>query len=123
VEVIGLPDPRYFLVHDDAIYGFKASLHTPVIYVRATALVKKITPAPASDRFIYYAARNTSLVVQELRAMNYIRSRRMACLSRSLNFLKLAAQVWTLRRASAWLALLRGTRAGNRGEFGRSKHY
>ncbi len=41
VRAIGLPDPRFFISWDDAIYGWLAAQHTPVAYVNAYVLQKK----------------------------------------------------------------------------------
>jgi len=41
VRAIGLPDPRFFISWDDAVYGWLAAQHTPVAYVDAYVLRKK----------------------------------------------------------------------------------
>ncbi|WP_298229710.1 glycosyltransferase [Gryllotalpicola sp.] len=41
VRAIGLPDPRFFISWDDAVYGWLAAQHTPVAYVNAYVLRKK----------------------------------------------------------------------------------
>ncbi len=37
---IGLPDPRFFITWDDAIYGWLAAQQTPVVYVNAFVIKK-----------------------------------------------------------------------------------
>lgn len=38
VDAIGLPDPRYFIYGDDAVYGYLASKHFPTAAVRDVIL-------------------------------------------------------------------------------------
>ena len=42
VDKIGLPDERFFIAGDDLIYGYLASKHTPVFYLRDPEFKKKI---------------------------------------------------------------------------------
>jgi GT2 family glycosyltransferase len=42
IEKIGFPDERFFIAGDDLIYGFLASKHTPVYYLRDAEFKKKI---------------------------------------------------------------------------------
>ena len=42
VEKIGYPDPRFFIVDDDLIYGHLASFHTKVYYLRDAIFYKNI---------------------------------------------------------------------------------
>lgn len=58
VEVIGLPDPKYFIAEDDTLFGIKASVHTNVAYV-AGALIHKLIPiGDTSPWKSYYIIRN-----------------------------------------------------------------
>jgi GT2 family glycosyltransferase len=58
VDIIGLPDERYFITDDDTLYGFKASIHTNVSYIK-DAVMRKLLPLqkPAPWRW-YYIIRN-----------------------------------------------------------------
>lgn len=60
IEKIGFPDPEFFIVYDDTVYGLKASLFTPVSYVSSALMKKKINKEkqPLSPFFIYYSMRN-----------------------------------------------------------------
>lgn len=60
ISEIGFPDPSYFIVYDDTVYGLKASLYTPVAYVSDALMKKKINKEqqPISSFFIYYSMRN-----------------------------------------------------------------
>ncbi|MFT3931309.1 MAG: glycosyltransferase family 2 protein [Spongiibacteraceae bacterium] len=59
VKKIGLPRKEFFIVEDDTLYGFLASLHTNVLYVRSAQLKKLLTPPVGLSPFkAYYAARN-----------------------------------------------------------------
>jgi GT2 family glycosyltransferase len=42
VSKIGFPDKRFFLKGDDLAYGYMASKHTQVIYLRAACFLKKV---------------------------------------------------------------------------------
>jgi GT2 family glycosyltransferase len=42
VKLIGLPDKRFFMQGDDAIYGFEASRHTNVIYINKVCFRRKL---------------------------------------------------------------------------------
>jgi GT2 family glycosyltransferase len=42
ISRIGFPDRRFFVGGDDVAYGYLASKHTQVIYVRRTCFIKKI---------------------------------------------------------------------------------
>jgi rhamnopyranosyl-N-acetylglucosaminyl-diphospho-decaprenol beta-1,3/1,4-galactofuranosyltransferase len=42
VSKIGFPDPRFFIAGDDLIYGYLASKHTDVLYLRDAEFKKKI---------------------------------------------------------------------------------
>jgi rhamnopyranosyl-N-acetylglucosaminyl-diphospho-decaprenol beta-1,3/1,4-galactofuranosyltransferase len=66
---IGLPDKRFFITYDDTIYGYLASLHTNVLYVKSAQLIRKkiksdekITPA-----FVYYSTRNKHLILDYIK--------------------------------------------------------
>ncbi|ADQ44962.1 glycosyl transferase family 2 [Caldicellulosiruptor kronotskyensis 2002] len=66
VERIGLPDERFFIVDDDTIYGFLASLYTNVLYVRDAVIIKKIKKLnyELEPVFVYYYLRNYKLKLQ-----------------------------------------------------------
>ncbi|MEE3078201.1 MAG: glycosyltransferase [Bdellovibrionota bacterium] len=42
ISKIGLPDERFFIQNDDLLYGFLASQHTNVIYIKETCLIKML---------------------------------------------------------------------------------
>src|SRR5690606_37159576 len=72
VNKIGLPDPRFFIVWDDAIYGWLASKHTEVAFIAEECLQKvrsqrKISVGlrhlnDSSNISRYYAIRNRKLI-------------------------------------------------------------
>ncbi len=75
---IGLPDPRFFITWDDAIYGWLAAQQTPVVYVNAF-VIKKVRAQrqvdlglrhlnDSSDLSRRYVMRNRGHVAQYLRA-------------------------------------------------------
>lgn len=65
VSKIGFPNPNYFIVEDDTEYGFLASMHTDVAYIKDAVLYRKkdseddniLTPF-----FLYYVIRNRHLL-------------------------------------------------------------
>jgi GT2 family glycosyltransferase len=58
VEVIGLPDPKYFIAEDDTLFGIKASVHTNVAYVAGALMHKLIPLGIVSPWKSYYMMRN-----------------------------------------------------------------
>lgn len=70
ISKIGFPDERFFIAGDDLIYGYLASQHTPVIYLRDPVFKKKIYKEEdfsyflglkrrfQSPFFLYFNARN-----------------------------------------------------------------
>lgn len=58
VELIGLPDIKYFISEDDTLYGFKASTHTNVSYVADSTMRKLIMPSTDAAWKKYYTVRN-----------------------------------------------------------------
>lgn len=72
VEKIGFPDPRFFIAWDDTVYGYLASKHTSVLYVKELALKRKRALnyvelgfrrlAASSDLYRFYHIRNRALV-------------------------------------------------------------
>ncbi len=73
VDRIGVPDKRFFIAGDDTIYGFEASLHTTVIFVRDAHIKKLIAFNPIlSPRFVYYAVRNQLLIKDHLKRLNVL---------------------------------------------------
>ncbi|HEY7043775.1 MAG TPA: glycosyltransferase [Nocardioidaceae bacterium] len=78
VEQIGLPDPRFFLTWDDAVYAWLASQITEVAYVNAFVL-RRLRPQrsislgirhlnDSSDLSRYYVMRNRGYVANYLAA-------------------------------------------------------
>lgn len=88
VEKIGYPDKRFFLNHDDMIYGFLASLWTNVIVINNFLFVRKIGSGiplkdkktgkdmPISNSLLYYSTRNRFLVAKHLNDLSYLNKKR-----------------------------------------------
>jgi GT2 family glycosyltransferase len=83
VEKIGLPDPRFFLTWDDAVYAWLASRVTDVAYVDAFVL-RRLRPQrrislgirhlnDSSDLSRYYVMRNRGYVARYLAAHGHYR--------------------------------------------------
>jgi rhamnopyranosyl-N-acetylglucosaminyl-diphospho-decaprenol beta-1,3/1,4-galactofuranosyltransferase len=64
IEKIGFPDPRFFIAHDDLIYGFLASKYTNVMVVANAVLRRQPVVRPFQSRFNYeyYMLRNLRLL-------------------------------------------------------------
>jgi GT2 family glycosyltransferase len=64
IEKIGFPDPRFFIVYDDFIYGFYASLYTNVIVVKSALMIRKKLSSTEkwSPMYMYYSMRNLFLI-------------------------------------------------------------
>lgn len=64
ITAIGVPDKRFFIVYDDTMYGFLASMHTNVAYVKSAVMYtdKVSTGNYESDFYLYYYIRNRHLV-------------------------------------------------------------
>jgi GT2 family glycosyltransferase len=70
---VGLPDKDFFVFGDDSLFGFKASFHTTVIYVKTARLIKKIKPQHTYSPFkIYYDLRNRFMLRRKLSEIIYI---------------------------------------------------
>lgn len=69
VKKIGLPDKKYFISYDDRIYGYLASKHTKVLYVRDAFMSKLIKKDPNtfSAFSFFYRVRNLFMLRQDLK--------------------------------------------------------
>lgn len=80
VEKIGLPDARFFIVWDDATYGWLAARETPVAFLKDKCLQKVRVQRQislgvrhlndASDLTRYYAMRNRKLIKEYFKKYN-----------------------------------------------------
>lgn len=123
VDKIGYPDERFFIGGDDLIYGFLASFHTNVLYLREVGFRRALEIPKRIGRMNYYLMiRNRFLLKEHLEA-------RGAPVDRlAFWFQLLRLVVWVLRQAprgfqSGWTtnaaAAIEGLRDGVRGRFGR----
>jgi GT2 family glycosyltransferase len=71
VQCVGLPNPDYFIVEDDTLFGLKASVHTNVAYV-AAALMKKLRRDGAVAPWkVFYMLRNRFYLRRD--ALDYLK--------------------------------------------------
>jgi hypothetical protein len=122
VELIGLPDKRYFIQGDDQIYGFQASLYTNVIYINRVCFRRKLpVSTEMTERKCYIAFRNRFLT------FDHFRSLRMSMSRGAFWFENLLSMVWYLRTTrpryplNYWRNLrgmMSGMRDGMRGRYG-----
>lgn len=122
VEKIGFPDKRFFIGSDDSVYGFLAHQHTRVLYTRDPLLIKKAgqNTGPISDRSIYYGMRNSFLrekyLNTHIRRYHLLRSFFLA-----IKFFDYVSNIFMSRKdkTSAFRILLRATRDGLAGRYGK----
>lgn len=84
IEKIGFPDPRFFIAHDDLIYGYLANKHTNVAVV-ADAVMRKQPVSKTQDSAYnyayYYIHRNLWILEEyaekELKKFSSYRKRRI----------------------------------------------
>jgi len=70
---IGVPRGEYFIGDDDTLYGFKASLHTNVLYIRSARLRKLLAPPTQMTAFkAYFAVRNKLWMHKEIRRLGVL---------------------------------------------------
>jgi GT2 family glycosyltransferase len=125
IDKIGYPDRRFFIAGDDTIYGFLASFHTNVLYLRAVGFHKALERPKerVTGRLSYYVLiRNRFLLREHLRGKG-------ALVDDSVFwFSLLRLVVWAVKDAArgfrpGWRtnvgAVLGGLRDGARGRFGR----
>lgn len=106
IEKIGLPDDRFFIVMDDMIYGWEASLHTNVCYVRDAVMhtVKRSTDSEHTDFYLYHYIRNRHLVVEHVLRHFPHANKRTRQLIWGLYLAKLLT-VWPLRHRKGGAAI------------------
>lgn len=68
VKKIGLPDERFFLAHDDLVYGYLASKYTNIVVTNKAVLHKLPSSFAKYDSlsYLYYSMRNLWLVNEYL---------------------------------------------------------
>ena len=124
VDLVGLPDKRFFLGSDDSTFGFLAHFHTPVLYTSTPIIHKKKIyrkeDNPISDRSIYYGMRNTFLVRQYMnRELPRYKSVRSFFIF--VKFLNYSLNILQNRKGKVqgYRILLRAIRDGMSGRFGK----
>ena len=83
IKKIGYPDQRFFLMHDDMVYGFLAHQHTNLAVIADAVMQKQAIPTNEERlyRGLYYQFRNLWLVQEYadkfLPALKFYRRRRI----------------------------------------------
>ena len=124
VDAIGLPDPRFFITWDDAIYGWLASKVTRVVYVNHFALERRRRQRQlnlglrhlndASDLYRFHLVRNRPLVKDYMRRAGVYSPLGFAC-GTALILVKEAVRLLLVQHeVHGFQALWRGWRAGRR---------
>ncbi|HEY8294456.1 MAG TPA: glycosyltransferase [Micrococcaceae bacterium] len=121
VRATGLPDPRFFLTWDDAVYGWLMSLHTPVAYVNEFVL-RKTRPQrqidlgirhlnDSSDLSRFYVMRNRAYVANYLKAHGRFNAPLFAVGTALTALKEILRLVAVEKRLRGTLSLWRGWRA------------
>jgi GT2 family glycosyltransferase len=64
VKKIGFPDSRFFITHDDLVYGYQASKHTNIAVVARAVMHKQVVAKSSHSAYgyLYYMHRNLWIV-------------------------------------------------------------
>ena len=122
IKKIGLPDPRFFQVNGDTIYGFVASIYTNVVHVKG-AVIRRLLPnkKPLTNRRVYLLIRNHFLIKEYLKKYGLLRP----SLFNSIFFLMIMyyTMVMPFKTLSINMpyAVLKGIYHGLTGKFGSPK--
>jgi GT2 family glycosyltransferase len=123
IERTGLPDVRYFVMGDDTVYGFVASQHGRVIYLRHIGVEKDLEPGTRLSRMaLYLQTRNRFLTAEILTGCGVPVSRKLLMLHQ----LNLVVASWaavlrtpSLRKWANLKAPVEGLIHGIQGRFGK----
>jgi GT2 family glycosyltransferase len=123
IERAGLPDERYFVMGDDTVYGFVASQHGRVIYLRYIGVEKDLGPGTRLSRMaLYLQTRNRFLTAEILTRCGVPVSRKLLMLH-ELNIVlgswAVVARTPSLRKWSNLKAPVEGLIHGLQGRFGK----
>ena len=67
VDHVGYPDPRFFVMGDDSVYGFLASFYTNVLYIKHIGLRRKLPfENTVTGNKLYFLFRNRFLTYEHL---------------------------------------------------------
>lgn len=122
VDRIGLPEERFFLSGDDLMYGYAASYHTNVIYLRYVGVLRQLEMPKSITPLRWYMLLRNRFLIRELLKRDGVR-----VTPRILEFGMILLALWSLQqifRSSSqnrWLsieAVWRGLRDGWKGKFG-----
>jgi glycosyltransferase involved in cell wall biosynthesis len=69
VDVIGSPDPRFFVGGDDIVYGLEASLHTRVVSLNYIGFERALPDRLGARLGFYIAGRNRFLIAEAMRRL------------------------------------------------------
>lgn len=122
VGMAGLPDPRFFLVWDDIIFGWLVSRHEPVGYVDEVVLRRKPKQRriavgdrnvnAGSARHRYYVVRNRALVRHYVKHHNALKPTAFGIGSAVVVAKEIARMLITERSLNGLADLQRGWRDG-----------
>jgi rhamnopyranosyl-N-acetylglucosaminyl-diphospho-decaprenol beta-1,3/1,4-galactofuranosyltransferase len=123
IRDIGYPDPRFFIAGDDTLYGYLASFHGNVIYLRKIGL-RRLLPLPANrNRLTHYLAVRNRFLTRAILEQNHIPVNGkifwLGVLDLCLWQIKEALADFGPKAMQNGMAGIAGLRDGVRGRFGR----
>jgi hypothetical protein len=62
IELVGFPDPEFFIIGDDTVFGLKASVHTNVAIARDAHMQRLLPMNSFAPWKVYYLTRNAFMV-------------------------------------------------------------
>ena len=123
IERAGLPDQRFFVMGDDTVYGFIASQHGRVIYLRYIGVEKDLEPGLRLSRMmLYLQVRNRFLTAEILKRSGVPVSRKLLMLHQLNSVLVCWAAIARTAGLRKWVnvkAPVEGLIHGLHGRFGK----
>jgi len=121
IDSIGLPDARFFVSGDDALYGFQASFHTNILYVNRRGFKRKLPHPIVARMSAYLLIRNKFLIYEELHDRGLTLPRYLFWIYQfnlAFYLLRQLRNRKESRNMTAYRAVFQGLRDGSRGIFG-----
>ncbi len=123
IERAGLPDTRYFVIGDDTTYGFVASQHGRLIYIRYAGVEKVGGPRAVRSRMLFYlAVRNRFLTYETFKKCGVPVNRKLFIMLQLYLVLTFCVEILTDSKIRTWANLkapVEGFIHGMRNRFGK----
>ena len=123
IERTGLPDTRYFVIGDDTTYGFAASQHGHLIYIRYAGVEKAAGQRAARSRMLFYlSVRNRFLTYQTFKTSGVPVNRNLFIMHQLYLVLSFCVEILRDSKIRSWANLkapVEGFVHGLRNRFGK----